>query len=124
MHDVAYFTTEHGWTGKYLTSYDLCKKHGLKMVYGVEAYIVKDRHELDRSNAHIMIVGKNQSAFYQLNKLLSESNKTGFYYKNRIDLELITQLNPDDFIITTACISGIASSASASRLKKEREMFL
>lgn len=104
-----YFTTEHGWSGNFLASYDLCKQNGLKMIYGAEAYIVKDRFEKDSSNAHIIIIAKNKNGFIELNRIMSEANKTGFYYKPRIDLNLIKQLTPGNFIITTACVAGIAS---------------
>lgn len=102
-----YFTTQHGWTGKYLEAYDLCKKNNLKMVYGAELYMVKDRKEKDNSNYHIVIIAKNQDGFYELNEIMSESNKSGFYYKPRIDFELIKRLNPNNFFVTSACIGGI-----------------
>ena len=38
---------------------------------------------------------------------MSESNKSGFYYKPRIDFELIKRLNPNNFFITSACVGGI-----------------
>lgn len=102
-----YFTTQHGWAGKFLEAYDLCKKNNLKMIYGAELYMVKDRKEKDNSNYHIVIIAKNQDAFYELNEIMSESNKTGFYYKPRIDIELIKRLNPNNFFITSACVGGI-----------------
>lgn len=101
------FTTQHGWAGNYLELYDMCKENNLKMIYGAELYIVKDRFEKDNSNSHIIVIGKNQDAFYQLNEIMSESNKTGFYYKPRIDLELLLSLNPENFFVTTACVAGI-----------------
>lgn len=102
-----YFTTQHGWTGKFLESYDLCKKNNLKMIYGAELYMVKDRLEKDNSNYHIIIIGKNQDAFYELNEIMAESNRSGFYYKPRIDIELIKRLNPNNFFVTSACVAGI-----------------
>lgn len=102
-----YFTTQHGWTGKYLEAYDLCEKNNLKMIYAAELYMVKDRKEKDNSNYHVVIVAKNQDGFYELNEIMSESNKTGFYNKPRIDIELIKRLNPNNFIITSACVGGI-----------------
>ncbi len=102
-----YFTTQHGWTGKFLEAYDLCQKNGLKMIYGAELYMVKDRTQKDNSNYHIIIIAKNQDGFYELNEIMAESNKSGFYYKPRIDIELIKRLNPNNFFITTACVAGI-----------------
>ena len=102
-----YFTTQHGWSGKFLEAYDLCKKNNLKMVYGAELYMVKDRKEKDNANYHIVIIAKNQDGFYELNEIMSESNRSGFYYKPRIDIELIKRLNPNNFFITSACVGGI-----------------
>lgn len=101
-----YFTTQHGWTGKFLEAYDLCKQNGLKMVYGAELYMVKDRTEKDNSNYHVILIAKNQDGFYELNSIMSESNRSGFYYKPRIDIELLKQLNPNNFFITSACVTG------------------
>lgn len=102
-----YFTTQHGWAGKFLEAYDLCKKNNLKMIYGAELYMVKDRKEKDNSNYHIVIIAKNQDGFYELNEIMSESNRSGFYYKPRIDIELIKRLNPNNFFATSACVGGI-----------------
>ena len=107
LNHTTVFTTQHGWGGNYLEMYDLCQKNNLKMIFGAELYIVADRFEKDNTNRHIVIIGKNQNAFYQLNEIMSESNKTGFYYKPRIDLNLLLSLNQNNFIITTACVAGI-----------------
>lgn len=101
-----YFTTQHGWTGKFLEAYDLCKQNGLKMVYSAELYMVKNRKEKDSSNYHVVLIAKNQDGFYELNSIMSESNRSGFYYKPRIDIELLKQLNPNNFFITSACVAG------------------
>lgn len=101
-----YFTTQHGWAGKFLEAYDLCKQNNLKMVYGAELYMVKDRTKKDNSNYHVILIAKNQDGFYELNSIMSESNRSGFYYKPRIDIELLKQLTPNNFFITSACVAG------------------
>lgn len=103
---TTYFTTEHGWGGNVWEAYDLCQENGLKCIFGVETYYVDDRLEKDRSNYHLMLVALNREGFKDINRIISESNKTGFYYKNRIDMELLLSLNPLNIIITTACIAG------------------
>lgn len=107
-----YFTTQHGWAGKFLEAYDLCQKNNLKMIYGAELYMVKDRFIKDNSNYHIVIIAKNQDGFYELNEIMAESNRTGYYYKPRIDIELIKRLNPNNFYVTSACIGGILREGS------------
>jgi len=106
---INYFTTEHRYGGNFLEAYDLCQLENFKMIFGVEAYIVKNRLEKDNGNYHIVLIAKNINGFKQINKILSKSNIDGFYYKSRIDLELILELNPEDIFITSACFSGIAS---------------
>lgn len=101
-----YSTCEHGTEGNYLEAYDLCKANNLKMIYAIEAYYVDDRLEKDRSNTHIVLIAKNKEGFKDINRIISEANKTGFYYKPRIDLALLLSVNPQNIIITTACVAG------------------
>lgn len=106
-----YTTVEHGWTGNYFKQYDdlekFNKKNGtnIRWVYGAEAYWVKDRHESDRSNCHIVLLARTDKGRKAINKILSIANKDGYYARPRIDLELIDQLPYDDVMITTACIA-------------------
>lgn len=101
------FTVNHGVTGNIFEWIEMIKKYNLKMCYGTEAYFVKDRFTKDRSNKHIVIVAKNNDGVLQLNEIMSEAHSTGFYYRPRIDQELLFSLNPNNFVITTACIAGI-----------------
>jgi DNA polymerase III, alpha subunit len=98
-------TMEHGWQGRYIEGYELAEEYGLKFVFGVEAYWVKDRHEQDRTNAHICLIAKTEKGRQEINDILAEANITGFYHQPRIDIELILSLNPDDVIVTTACVA-------------------
>ena len=106
-----YTTVEHGWAGNYFKQYDdlekFNKKNGtnIRWIYGAEAYWVKDRHESDRSNCHIMLLARTDKGRKAINKILSIANKDGYYARPRIDLELIDQLPIDDVMITTACIA-------------------
>jgi len=77
------------------------------MCYGVESYFVKDRFEKDRSNRHIILIAKNNDGAMQLNDILTEAFTTGFYYRPRIDYDLIMSLEPKNVVITTACVAGI-----------------
>ena len=103
----AIFTTNHGMQGDIFEATTLAKQYGLKLIVGAECYYVKDRHEKDRSNNHIIIIALNDSGVRQLNKILSIANEDGYYYKPRIDYELLIGLNPKDVVITTACVAGI-----------------
>ena len=106
-----YTTVEHGWAGNYFKQYDdlekFNKKNGtnIRWVYGAEAYWVKDRHQPDRSNCHIVLLARTDKGRKAINKILSIANKDGYYARPRIDLELIDQLPYDDVMIATACVA-------------------
>ena len=106
-----YTTVEHGWAGNYFKQYDdlekFNKKNGtnIRWIYGAEAYWVKDRHESDRSNCHIVLLARTDKGRKAINKILSIANKDGYYARPRIDLELIDQLPYNDVMITTACVA-------------------
>ncbi|MGG0308257.1 PHP domain-containing protein [Priestia megaterium] len=97
-------TTEHGYAGNVFEYYDVAKEYGLKFVFGIEYYYVDNRYEKDKSNSHLMIMAKNQSGMRQMNKIMSEASRTGYYYKPRIDKELVMSLNPDDVVVTSTCV--------------------
>lgn len=97
-------SVEHGWQGLYYETYDLAKKYDLKFIFGTEAYWVKDRHEKDDTNAHIIILAKNETGRRAINSILSEANETGYYYKPRVDLDLLLSLPSRDVFLTSACI--------------------
>lgn len=106
-----YTTVEHGWAGNYFKQYDDLEKFNkknntnIRWIYGCEAYWVKSRHEQDKSNCHIILLARNDNGRKAINKIVSIANKDGYYFRPRIDLELINQLPPDDVMITTACVA-------------------
>lgn len=92
--------------------------------YSVEAYWVKDKEKIfyetytdkkgkeqirekkDNANCHMVIVARTYNAMRKLNYIISCGHVDGFYYKPRIDLKLLFELNKDDVYITSACIAG------------------
>lgn len=104
------------------------KKNGISepvsFRYSTEAYWVKDkdivfkeeyvdkkgakqtREKKDNKNCHMVIVARTYNAMRKLNYILSCAHTDGFYYKPRIDLNLLFSLTKDDVYITSACISG------------------
>ena len=98
-------SVEHGYQGNYLRCWEMAQQYNLKFVFGVEAYWVKNRTEPDNTNAHIIILARNRNGMLQINKMLAEANKTGFYGKPRVDMELLRTLHPPDVFITTACVA-------------------
>lgn len=121
-------SVEHGWQGYYHKAFELAKEYDLKFVFGTEAYWVKDRQKeyeehdketgeviknkdgtirtnKDKSNNHIIILAKNENGRRAINRILSDANETGYYYKPRIDLDLIFSLPANDVFVTTACVA-------------------
>lgn len=111
-HD-AFFTTCHGLQGDIFQATTLAHQYNLKMIVGAELYYVPDRLSVDengrkdRSNRHIIIIALNHDGIRDLNRIISESFETGMYYKPRIDKELLFSLNPNNVVITTACVAGL-----------------
>ena len=112
-----YSTVEHGWQSAYFRIYDDLEKFNkknleknpnykpIKFVFGTEAYWVKDRFEKDNSNCHIVLLAKNDNGRKKINRAIYESFKTGYYYKNRMDLDILLSLPKDDIMCTTACVA-------------------
>lgn len=98
-------SVEHGWQGYYFETFELAKKYNLKFIFGTEAYWVLDRHEKDKTNCHIIILAKNENGRQAINEILSTASEDGYYYKPRIDLNLLFSLPANDVFITSACIA-------------------
>lgn len=99
-------TVEHGYFGSIFDYYETAQKYGLKLIFGIEYYFVKDRFEKDRTNSHLLVVAKNEEGRREMTSIMSEANKTGFFYHPRIDEELLFSLTPENVIVTTACLSS------------------
>lgn len=100
-------SVEHGYQGRYIESFEMAEKYNLKYLFGVEAYFVYNRFEKDNTNAHICLLAKNENGRKAINRILSEAAETGFYYRSRVDYELIMSLPEDDVWISTACLAGL-----------------
>ena len=104
---TTYFTTEHGYQGNIFEAHTLCNEHRLKCIYGVEAYYVDDINDKSsRSMYHIMLVAMTENARQKINKIMSIANTEGYYYKPRIDRQLLLSLPAEEVVVTTACIAG------------------
>lgn len=110
-----YSTVEHGFQGNIFDVISLCEENNMNYIFGVEMYYVPSYDEnlegkKDKSNNHIIVIAKNNEGFKQINKALSIANTDGYYYKPRINDDILFNLfKPNDVIITTACIAGIGA---------------
>lgn len=116
-------SVEHGFQGNYWLLNELIENKNtefqerrnkgekdvpkdLKFVFGVEAYWVKDRHEKDKSNCHMVLLAKNENGRRKINLALSKANEDGMFNgRPRLDFELLFELPKNDVFITTACIA-------------------
>ena len=55
----------------------------------------------------MILAAKTEKGMYDLNFILSEANISGYYYRPRVDMELLLSLDPKDVFITTACVAGV-----------------
>ncbi len=108
--------TDHGNMFGAVTQYNACKKHGIKPILGCEVYLASDsRHsriKRDRSNKqrrkndfHLILLCKNETGYKNLCKMVSLGFTEGFYYKPRIDKELLRK-HHEGLICATACLGG------------------
>ena len=100
------FSGEHGSQGNVFEVYQLSEKYNLKYRHSTEAYWVKNRLEKDNTNCHINLIGINDKGRKDINFALSMANIDGYYYKPRLDLDLLLNIPKDNIIVTSACIAG------------------
>jgi len=100
------FSGEHGSQGNVFLTYKVADENGLKYRHSTEAYWVKDRFEKDRANCHIVLVAKNEEGREDINFALSLANEEGYYYKPRLDLDLLMKIPKNNVIVTSACAFG------------------
>ncbi|MDO5331200.1 MAG: PHP domain-containing protein, partial [Bacillota bacterium] len=102
--------TDHGVMFGADQFFDQAKKAGIKPIIGCECYTaIRTRHDkdsvLDRHQGHLVLLCKNEKGYENLIKLVSLAYKEGFYYKPRIDHELLTKYH-EGLICLSACIAG------------------
>ena len=103
--------TDHGNMYATIKFVDLCKKAGIRPIVGCEFYVVDDMHSHEAKNTddsryyHLVLLAKDYEGYKNLSKLNSYAWIDGFYYKPRIDLELLERYS-SHLICLTACIAG------------------
>ncbi len=102
--------TDHGAMYGNISFYSACKDAGIKPILGCEVYVATrtraDRDpRLDKDQYHLVLLAKSEKGYRNLIKLVSIAFSEGFYYKPRVDKEILAQY-ADDLIALTACLSG------------------
>ena len=101
--------TDHGVMYGVVDFYKACQKAGIKPIIGCEVYVApKSRFEKigrDDSPYHLVLLVKNEEGYRNLVHLVSKAYLEGFYYKPRVDRELLSQYH-EGLIALSACLAG------------------
>ncbi len=112
-HDMsAIALTDHGNMYGAIEFYKLCKKAGIKPIIGVEAYVTAGSR-FDKTAAtdggkryyHMILLAKNLQGYKNLIRLVTKANLEGYYYKPRMDKELLREFH-DGIIALSGCMGG------------------
>jgi DNA polymerase-3 subunit alpha len=118
--------TDHGSMYGVIEFYEKCKKAGIKPIIGVEAYLAPgsrlDKTSRDEErNYHLLLLAKNLEGYKNLIKLTSSAHLEGYYYKPRIDWEILKKYSRG-LIASTACLAGeIPRLILADKIEKAKK---
>ena len=104
--------TEHGNMHALIHKYQLAKKAGVKLIFGMEAYIVNDINQKDKSQKryHLVLLAENLQGYKNLIKLASIANSEGFYYRPRLDKKILAKYS-EGLICLSACLANDVAQA-------------
>ncbi len=100
--------TDHGVMYGCIDFYQAMKAEGLKPIIGCEAYVCRDRKDrtsMTREYSHLILLCETNRGYENLMHLISEGFLTGYYYKPRIDYDLLRE-HHEGLICLSACLSG------------------
>lgn len=117
--------TDHGVGYGLVDFFDTCKEQGIKPILGCEFYEAPGSRFEKKGNGkdryyHLILLVKNETGYKNLCHLISKSNTEGFYYKPRIDFELLEKYH-EGLICLSACIAGRIPKAVISGNMEEAE---
>ena len=100
--------TDHGNMYGVKNFHDTAAELGIKPILGCEVYVVKNRFEKDKDEKagdHLILLAKNLEGYHNLCKMVSYSFTEGFYYKPRVDKQLLRDYH-EGLICCSACLGG------------------
>ncbi|KKS15363.1 MAG: polymerase III alpha subunit protein [Parcubacteria group bacterium GW2011_GWB1_41_6] len=121
--------TDHGNMHGAVEFYKKSKKAGLKPIIGMEAYLAKRKltdkqPNIDDKRYHLVLLAENNQGYKNLMKLATVASLEGFYYKPRIDKEILRK-HSQGLIALSSCLSGEIPRALLNRdQKKARDLVL
>jgi len=115
MNMSAVAVTDHGNLFGALDFFLHAKEAGIKPIIGCEVYVAPGSHKdreagpsAERSN-HLVLLVQNEEGYRNLNRLLTCAHLDGFYYKPRVDKELLSR-HSEGLIAMSACLKGEIAS--------------
>ena len=107
--------TDNGVMYGAIDFYKACKNEGIKPIIGCEVYVApRTRFEkepgIDNKYYHLILLAKNNEGYKNLSKLVSLGFTEGYYYKPRIDLEILEKYH-EGIIALSACLAGSLATA-------------
>ena len=107
--------TDHGVMYGVIDFYKACKKEGIKPIIGCEVYVApRSRFDkepnIDNKYNHLILLAKNNEGYKNLSKLVSIGFVDGYYYKPRIDLEVLEKYH-EGLICLSGCLAGSLNQA-------------
>jgi DNA polymerase-3 subunit alpha len=117
--------TDHGAMYGALDFYQAAKAAGIKPIVGCELYVAPNqrsgRTAADKSSYHVVLLAKNSTGYRNLLQLTSKAHLEGFYYKPKVDHELLA-LHHEGLVALTACMGGeIPSLILQNQLEEARQ---
>ena len=101
--------TDHGAMFGVVQFFQEAKKQGIKPILGSEVYVAInsrfDRDPKDKSQYHLVLLAKSNKGYENLMKVVSEGYVNGFYYRPRVDHEILEKYS-EDIICLSACLGG------------------
>lgn len=100
--------TDHGNLFGAIEFYKTAKKAGIKPIVGIEAYVARGSRKDKKNQAspyHLTLLAKDERGFKNLIRLSTEAYLTGFYYKPRMDKELLREFS-EGIIALSGCLKG------------------
>src|SRR5204863_5308989 len=102
--------TDHGSLAGAVALYKETAKHGVKPLLGCEVYVADDRKAQQKGYAHLTLLAENNTGYANLIKLSSLGYLEGYYYKPRVDWELLEN-HADGLGALSGCLSGRVAKA-------------
>ena len=99
--------TNHGSLSDMYDFYIECETNNIKPIIGCEVYFTEDRFKKDKEakSYHMVLLSKSNTGLKNLLKIVSIGQLEGFYYRPRIDMQILEQYK-EDIICLTACVGG------------------